>query len=388
MLILYGCAYTENRLSHDQALLEEKMGNGVIHVKDLYKNFEADVQFKNKQAEITNDNQKISYAIKDVLQPYNLDSRGPDEFPFLLEVSYQDGKKLDYLVVSHYENRKFTAVDQVIVGDPAQIDDIHELDDKEVIVEAFWGGGADKEKVQLTYTFQANKIVPDKNNIDITKPKPKPIPSPTPTPTKTSTPTPTKTSSSGGDSSGKGKVALTFDDGPGVHTPEVLGVLADKGITATFFMIGENAESRNDYVKRVHDAGHLIGNHTYDHQDLKKLSYDAQYDEINKTNNIIHGIIGLKPHYMRPPYGNYNDDTKSVLSALGMEKVLWNVDTRDWSGISADQIKTAALAGVKDGAIILMHDGVANSSETAKALPVIIDEIKSRGYTMVKISDL
>lgn len=386
VVILSGCALTANRLSHNQALLEKKMGNGLIHLKDLNKNFEADVQFKNKQAEIAHDNQKITYTIKDILQPYNIDNQGPEEYPFLLEADYQDGKKLDYLVISRYEKNKFQAIDQIVVGDPAQIGSINELDDKEVVVEASWGEGADKEDVHLTYTFQADKIVPDKNNIDITKPKPKPTPTPTPTATKTATPAPTKTTSSG--DSGKGKVALTFDDGPGVHTPEVLSVLADKGVNATFFMIGENAESRNDYVRRVHDAGHLIGNHTYDHQDLKKLSYDAQYDEINKTNKIINGIIGLSPHYMRPPYGNYNDDTKSVLTALGMEKVLWNVDTRDWSGLSADQIKTAALAGVKDGAIILMHDGVANSSETAKALPGIIDEIKNRGYQMVKLSEL
>lgn len=390
LLVVAGLWYAEksrkqSRLSPAQSKVETEIGEGIIHLQDSYKNFQADVDFTNKQALVATVNGGITYVIMDILQPFNLDDQGDQEYPFLLEANYPDGKKLAYLVIARKdkEKNKFLAVDQTVVGNPAQIKDIHSLNNREVVIDAQWGEGTNKEDVKLAYTFQNDKIVPDKNNVDISQPKPKPQPSSAPSDT------PKKSSDNTNNNSGdKGKVALTFDDGPGVHTPEILAVLSDKAVKATFFMIGENAQSRSDYVKKVHDAGHEIGNHTYDHQDLKKLSYDAQYEEINKTNNIIKGIIGLSPHYMRPPYGNYNDDTKSVLSALAMEKVLWNVDTRDWSGKSADDIQSSALEGIKDEAIILMHDGVANSSETAKALPGIINEIKSRGYTMVKISEL
>ena len=106
-----------------------------------------------------------------------------------------------------------------------------------------------------------------------------------------------------------------------------------------------------------------------------------EMDELTKTNNIIENAIsGINVHYFRPPYGNFNDDTLNVLSKLGMEKVLWTVDPRDWSGIPANEISNAVLSNVKDGSVVLMHDGVANSSETAKALPGIISTLKDRGY--------
>ena len=184
-------------------------------------------------------------------------------------------------------------------------------------------------------------------------------------------------------------VALTFDDGPGVHTPEILDILKNKGVKATFFMIGENAEGKHDFVKRVHDEGHVIANHTYDHVQLSKYSYDKQKDEIQKTNDILKGIIsGLNVHWFRPPYGDYNDDTMKVLGELGMERVLWNVDPRDWSGVQADAILDNVLSNAKDGSIVLMHDGVANSSETAKALPKIIDGLRDKGYKLVTVSEI
>jgi peptidoglycan/xylan/chitin deacetylase (PgdA/CDA1 family) len=374
-----------NQLSKDQEKVEKQVGEGIIKINDTYANFQREIDFVGKSATIKpkpDNSEIIQYTITDVLQPFNIDQAGEQEYPFLLKAEYPDGKKLDYLVIGRWNNKVLESIDQVIVGNASQIKDIHSLNDQEVVVDATWGEGSNQEDVQLAYTFANEKIIPDKNNIDITKAKPNLTPTPTPAPTQTPKNTPQS-------ASGKGNIALTFDDGPGVHTPEVLDVLKEYSVKATFFMIGENAESKNSYVQRVHSEGHEIGNHTYDHQDMKKLSQDAQMDEISKTNDILKKIISsLNVHWFRPPYGNFNSDTTAVLDKLGMQKVLWNVDTRDWSGLSSDQIISAALSGAKNGAIILMHDGVANSGQTAKALPTIIQELKNRGYNLVKISDL
>jgi len=382
--VYYSYKYVQSHqspLSPDQQRFELALGDGIIHFNDPKTNLELDLDFNKKKAISAIASGNVNYEITDILQPFNIDAIGAREWPFLLEASYPDGKKIDYLAIAHEDGRKFKVVDMVAVGNADQIDDLHSLNDREVIVDAFWGEGTNRERVELSYGFANDKIIPGAANIDISKPKPKPTPPPAPTPTK-------KTSDNPTPSGDKGKVALTFDDGPGRYTPAILAILKDKGVKATFFEIGQNAESHTDYVKAVHDDGHLIGNHTYTHPQMSKLSYEAQMDEITHTNNIINDIIGLTPHYFRPPYGDYNSDTLNVLSKLGMERVMWNVDPRDWSGVPAESILDNVLANTKSGSIVLMHDGVANSGETAKALPDIIDGLRSRGFALVKLSEL
>jgi|GEM_PF-2545799 len=384
-IVLVKCNKSKNSdKSAGQNQAEIKLGEGIIKINDPTANFQKDVDFNNKQAVIkygNNNEKEVVYTIFDLLQPFNIDSEGDQEWPFLMRADYSD-KKIVYLIIARQDDDKFTAVDQVIVGDPTKIDDIHQVSSTEIAIDAFIGEGSDKESVILAYTFQANKIVPGKDNIDLnTKPKPKETPAPKPSPTATNKPD--------SESGEKGKVALSFDDGPGKYTPDILDILKDEGIKATFFEIGENAEGKGDYTKRVHAEGHELGNHTYDHQQLNKLSYDKQLDEMKHTNDILKGLVPeAKINWMRPPYGSYNDDTKTAAGKLGMEVMLWNVDTRDWSGKKAADITSSVFDGLKDGAIILMHDGVANSSETAKALPDIIKGIRDRGYKMVTISEL
>jgi len=381
ILIFIDKKESKSKLSEIQEEVEDQVGEGIITFKDSYTGYTNKVDFQNKQGQIKygdNDSKTVAYTITDILQSFNIDNQGGEEYPFLMKAKYSD-KETSYLIVVRWNHDQFVSVDQAEVGPPNQIDDIHELDERDVIIDAYIGEGKDKESVILSYTLENDKIIPGKGNIDLsTKPKPAPVPTPISTPTPTSTKTPSATPK---DDSGDKIVYFTFDDGPGKYTPNILQILKDNDIKATFFMIGQNAEGRNDYVKQVHGDGHIIGNHTYDHQDMKKLSYDAQMDELTKTNNIIENIIsGINVHYFRPPYGNYNDDTLNVLSKLGMEKVLWTVDPRDWSGISASDISNAVLSNVKNNAVVLMHDGVANSSETAKALPGIISTLKERGY--------
>lgn len=384
LIFVYKDKNIKYKLSEAQKQIEIQIGEGIIEINDLKLNTKQDIDFSNKKATANINGQNVNYTILDILQPFNIDQEGDHEYPFLFKAEYPDGTITAYLAIARKKDNKFVSVDQVKVGNPDKIDEIHEYNDNEVLVEAFVGEGDNKQRAHLSYKFINDKIIPDPNNIDLDNYKP-------PTQTPTPSPVPSNTSTQTNDkpvNNSSGKVALTFDDGPGTFTPNVLDALKDKGIKATFFMIGQNAQSHQDLVQRVHNEGHEIGNHTYTHPDLSKLSYDAQMDEIKKTNNAINNIVGVTPHWLRPPYGNFNDDTGKVLSDLGMQKVLWNVDTRDWSGLSADEIYNGAVANLRDGAIILMHDGVANSSETAKAIPRIIDTIRSQGYQMVIISEL
>lgn len=391
VIILIGIlifAYKDKSIKHElseaQKKVETQVGEGVIEIHDINLNSTQDVDFQGKKASVNIDGKNVNYTILDILQPFNIDQKDDEEYPFLLKAEYPDKTITAYLVIARKKDDKFVSVDQVKVGNPDKIDEIHELNDNEVVIEAIVGEGDNQTRAHLSYKLENDKIVPDPHNIDIDTYQP---PTPTPTQQATTQPAPTNNQQSN-NQNGSEKVALSFDDGPGTFTPNVLDALKNKGVIATFFMIGENTQKHPDYVRRVHDEGHEIGNHTWDHPDLTKLSADSQKDEIQKTNTAINNLAGVTPHWLRPPYGNFNDDTEKVLSDLGMQKVLWNVDTRDWSGLSADEIYNRAVVNLKDGAIILMHDGVNNSSETAKAVPRIIDTIREKGFQMVTISNL
>lgn len=404
-------------LSPEQHRAERVLGNGPVEINDLHLAAKEDIYFTDKKGELKVDDGIIKYEIVDVLQPFNLDAKEEDEWPYLLRADYPDGLSLAYLVITRQKGDRFIAVDQVTVGDPQYIDDIHSYEKREVIVEALIGED-NKERIFLAYKLENDKIVPDKNNYDLENYKPGDeeivdvdvIPEPaddtdtndntanenanTPSDDDTNDnsdddDTPANTNSGGGGTSGSGNIALTFDDGPGVHTPEILDVLSSKGIQATFFMIGENVGNYPDYVSRVVNEGHEVGNHTWDHPEMTKLSYDAQVDELQKTLDVIHGVVpGINIPFFRPPYMEYDDNTTKAANSLGMSVELWNVDTRDWSGLPADQIRSGAVGPATAGSIILMHDGVANSGQTAQALPGIIDDLEGEEYTLVTLSQL
>lgn len=367
----------KNALNDEQIELLRLLGNGTIEINDPHYQKAVSINFQNKTADVKVANENVKYEIIDAMQPYNLDNDIEKEYPFLIKATYPN-KSTDYLIIAHHNNQKMQAIDLVEVGDPAKIEDIHRQDN-EVLVEANVTndqGGSDQ--VILSYTFANNKIIPNPNNADLNKVIKIEKPVAKAAPAKTTK----QTNTSGG------KVALTFDDGPGTYTPQILAVLKEYGVKATFFEIGENATSHPDYVKQIIAEGHVIGDHTYTHPDLTKLNYDGQMDEISKAKNTIQGIVSINVHYFRPPYGSYNSDTDRVVANLGMERMLWNVDPRDWSGVPADSILQNVLANTKSGSIVLMHDGVANSKETAKALPQIIEGLKNKGFNLVTIPEL
>jgi peptidoglycan/xylan/chitin deacetylase (PgdA/CDA1 family) len=178
-------------------------------------------------------------------------------------------------------------------------------------------------------------------------------------------------------------VALTFDDGPhAVCTPQLLDGLKERGIHATFFLMGENIAGKEDLVRRMQQEGHLIGNHSYRHVQLTKAGEEAVCQSIEKTQQIIAGITGEIPLYLRPPYGDWNEQLECRLE---LTPVFWTVDSLDWKLRNTQAIVKRVAGTVKNGDIILLHDIFPTSVEAALELA---DLLRSQGYAFVTVDEL
>ena len=183
-----------------------------------------------------------------------------------------------------------------------------------------------------------------------------------------------------------GKIALTFDDGPHCkYTSEILDILSEYGVKATFFTIGENVATYPELVQREIAEGHEIGSHTFSHCNIAKTGDRELLDEIYKCENALGEY---RPRLFRPPEGNCNKHDTEILGSLGYSIILWSVDTKDWTGISSDKIINTVKNNVCDGDIILFHDFNCHESGTPEALRVLIPYLKSQGYEMVTVSEL
>ena len=181
----------------------------------------------------------------------------------------------------------------------------------------------------------------------------------------------------------KKKVAITFDDGPHPqYTPEMLAGLKERNVKATFFLLGQEVEKYPELVKQIQEEGHLIGNHSYQHEQLSKLAMDQACAQVTRTNDLIYGITGVYPAYLRPPFGDWH---KELDCKVNMVEVLWDVDTRDWSIQDHGKIVEKALKDVQDNAIILMHDGYETSVTAAME---IIDTLQKQGYEFVTVDEM
>ena len=179
------------------------------------------------------------------------------------------------------------------------------------------------------------------------------------------------------------KVALTFDDGPHpIYTKQLLDGLKERGIKATFFVIGEQIEGNETLLKRMVKEGHLIGNHTYHHVDLSKISEEEGFLEIKKTNQKIYDVTGQETCLIRPPFGAWN---KSFETHLQMIPVMWDVDTLDWKVKDPSVILERVLEGTQENGIILMHDYYETSVE---AVWSIVEELSRRGYQFVTVDQI
>ncbi len=180
------------------------------------------------------------------------------------------------------------------------------------------------------------------------------------------------------------KVALTFDDGPNnTSSLQILNTLKKYDIKATFFMLGSMVDTYPDVVKKIHDAGHEIGNHTYDHKDLTKLDEASIKQEIDSTNQKIEKLTGEKPTLLRPPYGAYNDRVTKV--EPNMSIALWNIDTLDWKTHNPTAILGEVKKELQPHSIVLMHD---IHQDSADSLENVIKYLKSQGYTFVLAKEL
>jgi peptidoglycan-N-acetylglucosamine deacetylase len=183
-------------------------------------------------------------------------------------------------------------------------------------------------------------------------------------------------------------IALTFDDGPGPYTPEVLNVLERFHVRATFFAIGKMERYfSGSTIRQIHD-GDVIGDHTETHPQLATLSAHEQHEQLFEDIVRIELLGGDRPTLFRPPYGSYNATTMRELHRLHLLMVLWSADTEDYLRPGVPVIVQRALEGAKPGAILLMHDGGGNRSQTVAALPTIITKLRKQGYNLVTVPEL
>jgi peptidoglycan/xylan/chitin deacetylase (PgdA/CDA1 family) len=183
-------------------------------------------------------------------------------------------------------------------------------------------------------------------------------------------------------------VALTFDDGPSASTTPLLDVLAADDVHATFFMVGANVERHPDLARSVVAAGHVVGNHSYSHKNLD-LQLEARVDdELDRTSDAIFKATSVRSSLFRPPFGDEDGLVLHEARRLGYVSVEWSVSSKDWTRPGVDRIVTNVLAHVHDGAIILMHDGGGDRSETVEAVARLIPELRRRGYALVTVPQL
>ncbi len=188
--------------------------------------------------------------------------------------------------------------------------------------------------------------------------------------------------------SGAREIALTFDDGPGPYTPEVLNVLEHEHTPATFFVIGEELRYFSSSTEREIRDGFVIGDHTETHPMLAQLTAHDQHEELFEQAARIELLGAPRPRLFRPPYGSFNTTTFHLLHQMRMLMVLWSVDTEDYRQPGVEVIVQRALEGAKPGAIILMHDAGGDRSQTIAALPTIIRTLRRRGYALVTVPQL
>ena len=178
-------------------------------------------------------------------------------------------------------------------------------------------------------------------------------------------------------------VALTFDDGPNpATTNQALDTLSKYGIKATFFVLGKNISGNEEILKRMKADGHVIGNHSWSHPVLSKLSLDEAKKQITDTEDALTKVLGSSSKLMRPPYGAITDD---IRKSLDLSFIMWDVDSLDWKSKNEASILTEIQREVKNGSIILMHD---IHAETVNALPKIIDYLKEQGYHFVTVPEM
>lgn len=196
-----------------------------------------------------------------------------------------------------------------------------------------------------------------------------------------------------GSKRGLRRVALTFDDVPDNRiTPLVLDILREHDIRATFFLVGSRAKAHPELVRRIVREGHIIGNHSYSHPLMTKLSLPAFEQQVKDSERVIEDIIGYKPRFYRPPFGEINEEQLKWAGDHGYLVVNWDVDSNDWRGLNAKEVYDNVISAVRPGSIVLHHAGGSKQNHylqgTVKALPSIIKQLKQQRYRFVTVPEL
>lgn len=195
---------------------------------------------------------------------------------------------------------------------------------------------------------------------------------------------------SGGAATGRGLVALTFDDGPGPATPEILALLRKYRMKATFFVLGNRAAENPAMVKQIAAEGHVVGNHSWSHASLVTLDRQGVADELDRTSTAITDATGHRVTVQRPPFGDFNSQVNRAVRARGMIPILWDIDSNDWALDNSQTIadNVTGAAAFRDGAIILFHDSGERNDATINAVRLVLDALKARGLRSVTVPDL
>lgn len=182
-------------------------------------------------------------------------------------------------------------------------------------------------------------------------------------------------------------LAMTFDDGPHPSlTPKLLDLLKARNIKCTFFVLGSNAKAYPAIIRRMVAEGHEIANHSYSHPILTKLSNEQARKEMKETDDALFTVAGVRPHLMRPPYGAINARIKDlVFTEFGYPTILWSVNPKDWSCPGVGAVTSRLVNGAHPGAIMLSHD---IHSSTIAAMPGMFDQLLTKGYQFVTVSQL
>ena len=181
-------------------------------------------------------------------------------------------------------------------------------------------------------------------------------------------------------------ISISFDCAWGTdYTDKILKALRVGEVKATWFMVEFWSEKYPEYVKKIDGAGHEIGTHSATHSYMSKQNAEEIRLELKTSSEAIESVTGKKVELFRPPYGDYNDRLVKTASEEGYYCIQWDVDSLDWRDLSATDIATRVINGVKSGSIILMHN---NGLHTAEAVPIIIETLKNRGYKFVPIGEL
>ena len=186
---------------------------------------------------------------------------------------------------------------------------------------------------------------------------------------------------------GQPYIAMTFDDGPHPqNTPRLLDMLRDRNIKATFYVIGRNVDLYPSITRRIVAEGHEIGNHTYTHGNLTKMSKDGVVSELTRCRNSIAKATGVQPRTMRPPYGALLQAQRSwIREEIGYPTILWSVDPRDWQRPGPSVVTSRILSATTPGGIVLAHD---LHAPTVDAMPATLDGLLRKGYKFVPVSQL